>query len=107
MMEYKETLEQIKHCGNEDWRLAIEKVEKDLEQKELLETELKLEKDKVQYVMKQLKKQDKILNALLKNANYYYDEWYGMRGNQCIMIGITENDECFEEVREMVENYGR
>ena len=40
-----------------------EKIGKDLEEKELLETELKLEKGKVKYVMKQLEKQDKILNA--------------------------------------------
>ncbi len=30
-MTSKEALEQIKHCGNRDWRLAIEEVEKDLE----------------------------------------------------------------------------
>lgn len=87
----------------------VEEIVKDLEQKELLESELKLEKDKVKYVMKQLKKQDKLLNVLKKNADYRYDydEWCGMRGNQCIMICITENDECFEEIREMIENYGK
>jgi len=52
--------------------------------------------------LERLEKQDKILDALLKNANYYYDEWYGMRGNQCIMICISENDECFEEVKELL-----
>lgn len=33
-MESKKVLEQIKHCGNRDWRLAIEEIEKDLEEKE-------------------------------------------------------------------------
>lgn len=33
----------------------VEELIKDLEQKELLEDELKLEKDKVKYLMKQLK----------------------------------------------------
>lgn len=42
----------------------VEELIKELEQKELLESELKLEKDKVKYVMKQLKKQDKILDIL-------------------------------------------
>ena len=42
----------------------VEELIKDLDQKGLLESELKLEKDKVKYVMKQLKKQDKILEIL-------------------------------------------
>jgi len=45
---------------------AFDSIEKDLEQKELLESELKLEKDKVKYIMKQLKKQDKILEIIFK-----------------------------------------
>lgn len=46
----------------------VEELIKDLGQKELLESELKLEKHKVKYVMKQLKKQDKILE-ILKNES--------------------------------------
>lgn len=42
------------YCFNEE---QVKELIKDLEEKELLETELKLEKDKVKYVMKQLKKQ--------------------------------------------------
>ena len=29
-MKNKKVLEQIKHCGNRDWRLAIEDIEKDI-----------------------------------------------------------------------------
>lgn len=50
-----------------DITLSVEQVEElvnDLEKKELLEIELNLEKNKVKYVMKQLKKQDKILEIL-------------------------------------------
>lgn len=63
------------------------------------------EYDRLMKIEEQKDKQDRILNALLKNADYQYDECYGVRGHQCIMIGITEKDECFEEIREMVENY--
>ena len=30
-MTSKELIEKVKHCGFEEWRLAIEKIEKDLE----------------------------------------------------------------------------
>lgn len=82
----------------------VEELVKDLEEKELLKDELKLEKDKVKYLMKQLKKQDKILNALKKNVDYRYDEYEGFRGNQCIIIGISEKQEGFDEVRKWAEN---
>lgn len=55
--------------------------------------------------LEKLEKQDKILNALLKNADYHYDEWCGMRGNQCIMICITEHNEYFDDIKEMF--YGK
>lgn len=54
----------------------VKELIKDLEQKELLETELKLEKDKVKYVMKQLKKQDKILEILKRTKLDLWDFKY-------------------------------
>ena len=53
-----------------DFNEEICTIEKDLEQIELLELELKLEKLKVKYVMKQLKKQDKILEILKEIFKY-------------------------------------
>ena len=35
-MDSKELIEKIKHCGIEEWRLAAEKIEKDLEVLEIL-----------------------------------------------------------------------
>ena len=54
---YKQVLKDI----NELMGYIKDLKEENRKQKELLETELKLEKDKVKYVMKQLKKQDKII----------------------------------------------
>lgn len=36
-MTSKELIEKVKHCGFEEWRLAIEKIEKDLDRLEKLE----------------------------------------------------------------------
>ena len=34
----KELIEKVKHCGFEEWRLAIEKIEKDLKALEIIKT---------------------------------------------------------------------
>ncbi len=59
-------------CSNKQ-KKYFEQVLNDLEQKELLENELKLEKDKVKYVMNQLKMQDKILEILEPYTRLEYD----------------------------------
>ena len=63
---YKQVLKDI----NELMGYIKDLKEENRKQKELLETELKLEKDKVKYVMKQLKKQDKILEILKEIFKY-------------------------------------
>ena len=35
-MDSKECIEKVKHCGIEEWRLAAEKIEKDLEALKIL-----------------------------------------------------------------------
>ncbi len=70
-------IEKELETGNEIYYEAeikeYNQVLKDLEQKELLESELKLEKHKVKYLMKQLKKQDEVLEATKKE---FYDKLY-------------------------------
>ena len=46
-MTSKELIEKVKHCGFEEWRLAIEKIEKDLDRIEKLEKTIELLKDRV------------------------------------------------------------
>ena len=41
-MTSRELIEKVKHCGLEEWRLAIEKIEKDLDRLAFLEKVLKL-----------------------------------------------------------------
>lgn len=85
----------------------FEDIEKDLEEKELLETELKLEKDKVKYVMKQLKKQDKILDILKVESCLIWAEngeiYSGRYGD--IEIPLDEDDFNGKENYEIIKEW--
>ena len=74
------------------------KVLKDLEEKELLESELKLEKHKVKYVMEQLKKQDKILHIFKNNIKLV--DYKGNGSTQAYKI-IIEDKFTVEEENDM------
>ena len=74
------------------------KVLKDLEEKELLEIELKLEKDKVKYVMGQLEKQDKILHIFKNNIKLV--DYKGNGSTQAYKI-IIEDKFTVEEENDM------
>lgn len=52
----------------------VKELIKDLEQKELLEIELELEKEKVKYLMKQLK----VLDAIKKEFYNTFSNWYSL-----------------------------
>ena len=45
-MTSKELIEKVKHCGFEEWRLAIEKIEKDLDRLEKLEKVIEILKER-------------------------------------------------------------
>ena len=74
------------------------KVLKDLEEKELLESELKLEKHKVKYVMGQLEKQDKILHIFKNNIKLV--DYKGNGSTQAYKI-IIEDKFTVEEENDM------
>lgn len=76
----------------------VKELIKELEQKELLETELKLEKDKVKYVMKQLKKQDKMLNSMSNYTLTYKDD-----KGAGFVIEMWSDFEGFENVKDWFE----
>ena len=79
----------------------VEELIKDLDQKELLESELKLEKDKVKYVMKQLKEQDKILE-ILKNNLYVNTEYTEENDYEISIYELTSEEK--EKVKEWLGN---
>lgn len=57
----------------------------------------KLEED-----LERLEKQDKLLNALIENADFPRAECYLVGSNPCILICIDDRDECFDEILKRV-----
>lgn len=104
-MASKELLKRIderNYLTEREHREFLDRLSKDLEEKELLETELKLEKDKVKYVMKQLKKQDKILEILKKCEDEKHSLYYVYVLNALSSGKITQ-DEC-KLIKEVLDN---
>lgn len=84
----------ITKTAGEIFKNHFKKLEQDLEQKELLETELKLEKDKVKYIMEQLKKQDKILEILKRIIKVRPSEIYEFT---LVIRGTDEEEDIIKE----------
>lgn len=85
----------------------VKELIKDLEQKELLEIELKLEKHKVKYAMKQLKKQDKILEIIKKWSfldTFYREDTDTTYDRFLCNIHTKGMKEDFEKVKEWLDD---
>lgn len=72
MNEYLRRIDERDYLTEREHREFLDRLNKDLEQIELLKLELEVEKIKVKYVMKELKKQDGILK-ILKNKKVDID----------------------------------
>ena len=85
-MTSKELIEKIKHIGVEEWRIAIEKIEKDLEVLEIL----------------------KILKKNMTIETDYYDSYDGRVEFEYIVCNgeplDIENQEDFNKIKEWLEN---
>lgn len=73
-------IEKLKHIGVEEWRLAAEKIEKDLE------------------VLEILKKYIDFINC------HYIDGYYNEKGQTYIDILIPESDKNYAIIKEWLEN---
>ena len=84
-MTSKELIEKVKHCGFKEWRLAIEKIEKDLDRLEKLEKTIELLKDRV-----------KMLETYHEPKTHYYYLYISGR----IVLLSSEEYELLKEVLE-------
>lgn len=90
-MTSKLLIEKIKHIGVEEWRLAAEKIEKDLDRLEKLE--------KVIEILKRI-----CLFEFEEETLYQQDEW-----DDCYVIYVTQfdngfNKEEYDLLKEVLEN---
>ena len=85
-MTSKELIEKIKHIGVEEWRLAIEKIEKDLDRLEKLEKVIELLKTRV-----------KMFEIYREPKNCYY---YLYIGGRIVFLSREE----YDLLKEVLEN---
>lgn len=88
---------------SEEWKAIVEDLEHKELLEELLESELKLEKDKVKYVMKQLEKQDEILEILKKWFMQHITDYIKYDNSLFVDTFIRDDEPIFKILKQWLE----